>query len=120
MKSFTSVFTNDVSQISGKHDLYFVFSDKNIAFKLWQFTDEELIPDPATTETDAPIILMGDINGDGTISTADVGLINAHVKGTKQLSGDALEKADVNKDGIVSTADVGQINAYAKGTKKYS
>lgn len=61
-----------------------------------------------------------DINGDGNISTADVGLINAHAKGTRLLSGEALEKADINKDGKVSTADVGLINAYAKGTKKYA
>lgn len=120
LSDFTSVFTNNVSQISGKHDLYFVFSDKNIAFKLWQFTDEELIPDPATTETDAPIILMGDINNDGNISTADVGLANAHAKGTKLLNNEQFKRGDVNKDGIVSTADVGLINAYAKGTKKYS
>ncbi len=65
-------------------------------------------------------ILMGDINKDGKITTADVGLANAHAKGTKQLSGEALEKADINKDGKVSTADVGLINAYAKGTKKIS
>ncbi len=65
-------------------------------------------------------VLMGDINNDGKITTADVGLANAHAKGTKQLSGEALKKADVNKDGKVSTADVGLINAYAKGTKKYS
>lgn len=61
-----------------------------------------------------------DINSDGKISTADVGLINAHAKGTKLLSDEALEKADINKDGKVSTADVGIINAYAKGTKKYA
>ena len=61
-----------------------------------------------------------DINADGKISTADVGLINAHAKGTRLLSDDALAKADVNKDGKVSTADVGLINAYAKGTKKYA
>ena len=61
-----------------------------------------------------------DINGDGKISTADVGLINAHAKGTKLLSDEALEKADVNNDGKITTADVGLINAYAKGTKEYA
>lgn len=119
LNSFTSVFTNNVSPVSGKHDLYFVFSNKNIAFKLWQFTDEELIAD-VTTEPDTPKILMGDINNDGKITTADVGLANAHAKGTKLLNDEQFKRGDVNNDKKVSTADVGLINAYAKGTKKYS
>lgn len=64
--------------------------------------------------------LLGDINLDGKISTADVGLANAHAKNTKLLNDEQFKRADINKDGKVSTADVGLINAYAKGTKKYA
>lgn len=120
LNQFTSVFTNKVSPISGKHDLYFVFSNKDIAFKLWQFTDEELIADPVTTEPDTSEVLMGDINGDGIITTADVGLANSHAKGVKLLSGERFNLADINKDGKITTADVGRINSYAKGIQKYS
>lgn len=35
--SFTDVFNKDVSSVSGTKDLYFVYSDKDIAMKLWQF-----------------------------------------------------------------------------------
>lgn len=61
---------------------------------------------------------IGDINGDGQITTADVGLANSHAKGVKLLSGEKFNLADVNGDGKVSTADVGMINSHAKGVKK--
>ncbi len=61
---------------------------------------------------------IGDVNGDGEITTADVGLANAHAKGVKLLSGEKFDLADVNGDRKVSTADVGMINSHAKGVKK--
>lgn len=61
---------------------------------------------------------IGDINGDGQITTADVGLANSHAKGVKLLSGEKFNLADVNGDEKVSTADVGMINSHAKGVKK--
>lgn len=63
--------------------------------------------------------LYGDTNGDGKLSTADVGKVNADVRKTKSLA-DAYDKtvADVNGDGKLSTADVGKINAHVRGTKK--
>ncbi|MCD7727180.1 MAG: leucine-rich repeat protein [Ruminococcus sp.] len=60
---------------------------------------------------------MGDINSDGKITTADVGLANSHAKGVKLLSNEQFEVADMNSDGKVTTADVGIINAYAKGIR---
>lgn len=64
----------------------------------------------------AEFIELGDVNMDGKISTADVGLANAHAKGTKLLNDEQFKLADINKDGNVTTADVGIINAHAKGT----
>jgi len=63
--------------------------------------------------------LLGDVNGDGKLSTADVGKVNADVRKTKSLT-DAYDRkvADVNGDGKLSTADVGKINAHVRGTKK--
>lgn len=72
------------------------------------------------TDYKPTVVLIGDINKDGKISTADVGLANAHAKNTKLLNDEQFKRADINKDGKVSTADVGLINAYAKGTKKYA
>lgn len=61
--------------------------------------------------------LLGDVNNDGKITTADVGLANAQAKGTSTLTDDQFYRADVNGDGRITTADVGMINSHAKGTK---
>ena len=61
---------------------------------------------------------LGDINGDGKVTTADVGMANSHAKGVKILEGYAFDCANVkNTDAEVTTADVGMINSHAKGVK---
>lgn len=70
-----------------------------------------------TAKLTAELCLYGDVNGDGKVTTADVGLTNADVRGIKSLSGYAMKCADVNKDGSLSTADVGRINAHVRKTK---
>ncbi len=59
----------------------------------------------------------GDINGDGKVTTADVGMANSHAKGVKVLEGYKFDCADVKTDGNVTTADVGMINSHAKSVK---
>ena len=59
----------------------------------------------------------GDINGDGKVTLLDYGLVLAHVKRTKLLAGDMLERADVNGDGKVTLLDYGLILAHVKRTK---
>lgn len=62
--------------------------------------------------------LYGDVNGDGKITTADVGKANADTRNSKKLT-DSYDKkvADVNEDGKITTADVGKTNAHVRGTK---
>ena len=62
-------------------------------------------------------IIHGDVNGDGKVSLVDYGLVLAHVKRTKLLDGEQLERADVNGDGKVSLVDYGLILAHVKRTK---
>lgn len=50
LQEYTTVFTDEVAAISGTHDLYFVFSDKDISLKYWQFTDQQLVEDLTTVE----------------------------------------------------------------------
>ena len=57
---------------------------------------------------------LGDINGDGAITTADVGMANSHAKGVQSLEGYKFVCADVKIDGSITTADVGMINSHAK------
>ena len=66
---------------------------------------------------DDEIHIIGDIYGDGKITTTDVGLANSHAKGIKMLEGYDIEVADLSKDGKVTTTDVGAVNAKAKGVK---
>jgi len=58
-------------------------------------------------------IIPGDVNGDGVVTAADVGLLRAY------LAGFPVEiiraAADVNGDGEITMADVGLIRAYLAG-----
>lgn len=67
------------------------------------------------TDFDISNVELGDVNMDGKISTADVGLANAHAKSTKLLNDEQFKLADMNGDSKVTTADVGMINIHAKG-----
>ena len=66
---------------------------------------------------DAKIHLLGDINGDGNVTTIDFGRANSHAKGVAILTGYELLCVDtVKQDGLVTTADAGRVNAHARGT----
>ena len=64
-----------------------------------------------TATATAPQILLGDVDGDGTISIADVTSLIDYI-----LSGDAsmilLENADMDEDGVIGIADVTAIIDY--------
>ena len=64
---------------------------------------------------DAELNPLGDINGDGKVTTADVGKANSHAKGVITLTDYDFACADVKNDGSITTADVGMINSHAKG-----
>ena len=65
---------------------------------------------------DAELHLKGDVNGDGEITTADVGLANADAVGMTELTGYDFTVADVSGDGDITTSDVGVINAHVRGS----
>ena len=66
---------------------------------------------------DVKIHLLGDINGDGKVTTIDFVRVNSHARGVTLLSDYELKCADVvGTDGKVTTADAIRINAHAKGT----
>ena len=66
---------------------------------------------------DVELNLIGDVNGDGKITTADVGMANSHAKGVNLLEGYKFDCANVKVDEVISTADVGMINSHAKSVK---
>jgi hypothetical protein len=59
------------------------------------------------TYFDESSVILGDVNGDGTINILDVVLIVQHIlSGGANLTGDALEAADFNDDGTINVLDV--------------
>lgn len=52
------------------------------------------------------IIIYGDNNGDGEISTLDLLIVQKHLLKKSTLTNTYLKASDVNKDGVVSTLDL--------------
>ncbi len=58
---------------------------------------------------EAPDAIPGDVNGDGTVNTADASAIFRHLLGGAQLSESELAAADYDQNGDTTTADVRRI-----------
>ena len=62
------------------------------------------------------IILLGDVNGNGRVDSADASLIASYASGNKELTDNALLAADANQDGSVTKADAKLIcQKYVRG-----
>ena len=60
-------------------------------------------------------ILLGDLNGDGTIDAGDAVIISRYDAGEITLTADQLKAGDVNGDGIVDAGDAVIISRYDAG-----
>ncbi len=58
-------------------------------------------------------IKKGDVNGDGVVSTQDLGLLMQYLNGWDVKI--RTDKADLNDDGIISTVDYGLLMQYLNG-----
>lgn len=68
---------------------------------------------------DVKIHLLGDIDGNGTVTIMDAMRANSHARGVTLLTDYALKCADVvGTDGNVTIMDAMRINAHARGTAK--
>ena len=79
-------------------------------------TYEITVADTAITQ-DVEIHLIGDVNGNGSVTITDVNRVYAHVKQTKLLTDYELLCADVNGAGGVTITDVNRMYAHVKQTK---
>lgn len=61
------------------------------------------------------VMQIGDINGDGSLSAADLTRLNAAILGKVELTAEELFVADVNGDGRISAPDLACLNAALKG-----
>lgn len=62
-----------------------------------------------------PVLIYGDVNKDGKISTIDLRMIQKHILETAPIEGLPLTAADVNADGKASTIDLRMIQKYILG-----
>ena len=65
------------------------------------------------------IVVLGDVNGDNEVNSADLLSIVKYLKGTLKITQECEKKsADVNKDGEINSADLLSIVKYLKGSIK--
>ena len=62
------------------------------------------------------VLLYGDVNGDGKISSSDCIKVRNHVLGTNTLSGLYAVAGDINRDGRVSSSDCIKVRNHVLGT----
>lgn len=59
-----------------------------------------------TSYFDLPVVLYGDIDGDGSISNSDLDALRQHILNVTKLAGPYLAAADLSHDGAVDSLDV--------------
>ena len=62
-----------------------------------------------------PILIYGDVNGDGRITSFDLRTVQKHILGIAALDGYALAAADTGKDGSVTSLDLRITQKYILG-----
>ncbi len=69
---------------------------------------------------DLPIVLFGDLDGDGKIAESDVSALQSHLLRETLLTGARLRAADVNHDGAADVSDLLLLIRYVNGDAKLS
>lgn len=94
--------TCTISNVTGVNDLYFVFSGP-VNIDWFTFSG-------GTSSSD-----LGDLDGDGDITSLDLGVLRMHLLGIRELNGANLSNADMNGDGEVNAIDFAYIRMYLLG-----
>lgn len=104
---------------SGWHKVNYGGQDAYVSAAYVQIDGGAVIPPPTPTPTPTPApYKLGDVNGDGAITTSDYTLIRLDILGLKALGGNARAAADVNADGAVTTSDYTLVRLDILGIKK--
>ena len=97
---YQTIFNKDVAQVGGTHDLYFVFSGKDISMKAWTF---------APTEGEQSTVL-GDVNADGALTIKDAVMMQKYLLGLGRLT--APEAGDLCEDGRLNIFDLSAMKSH--------
>lgn len=92
-----------------KTDMNAVYSDGYMVFTTEHFSLYALVVPKDT------VVIIGDVDGNGTIDVSDATAIQKMVAGSITFTPDQMSVADVNNDGEVSVIDVTLIQKYAAG-----
>lgn len=65
-----------------------------------------------------PIVIYGDVNGDGLVTSADLRTTQKHILGISQLSGYYFTAADSGKNGGITSADLRTTQKFILGVTK--
>jgi hypothetical protein len=68
-----------------------------------------------TIKDSSTIAILGDVDGDGQITTKDALMIMQAINGDLILTDDQFKKADLNKDGNLSSVEALRILQYING-----
>ena len=96
-------YSFDLTQFAGYEDVNIAFVHRDVTDQYGIVLDDVIISATMGGGAEEPII--GDVNGDGLITSSDAVLIIRHGMGLVSLSEELLPLADVNSDGTVNTAD---------------
>ena len=68
-----------------------------------------------TSDGGSTVVMMGDIDGNGSVSPSDTNIIRRIVSGTVTVTENQMIAGDVNGDGLVNGKDANLIARYASG-----
>ena len=94
--------------------------DEGYRFREWDSDGIDIRSDMQITALyekipEQPEIIIGDLNGDGKVNTADAAIVLKFAAGIVTLDADMQKAGDCNHDGKVNTADATLILKYAAG-----
>ncbi len=95
-----------------------IFSYNDATMALWP--SEEVLTLAATDYEPKPIVL-GDLNGDGSINQKDLAMLSKYMRNSSlyPLDGYALLAADINGDGNVNQKDLAKLSKYMRNQTAY-
>ncbi len=72
-----------------------------------QLSSSSMVTTNTNVNGEYTVVVLGDINGDGKIDTADLLMIQKHLLSIKKITNNVkMKSADINRDGKINTADL--------------